>query len=108
MSQLTKAAAPSPPMTSLFQIGHHRCRVSDLRRWAMLLAALILFELVAAASAGEPQVDPALLAAAQKAMPREVTTNELVRGLQAGLWNSNRTAVAVSISQPKPKASVIF
>jgi hypothetical protein len=72
----------------------------------MFRAALILFALIAAASAGEPQIDSALLAAAQKAMPREVTTNELVSVLQAGLWNSNRTAIAISI--PKLKASVIF
>lgn len=74
----------------------------------MFHAALILFALIAAASAGEPQVDTALLAAAQKAMPREVTTNELVSVLQAGLWNSNRTAVAVSIAQPHPTSSLVF
>ena len=74
----------------------------------MYRAALILFALIAAASAGEPQVDTALLAAAQKAMPRGVTTNELVSVLQAGLWNSNRTAVAVSIAQPHSKSSLVF
>ena len=74
----------------------------------MYRAALILFALIATASAGEPQVDAALLAAAQKAMPTEVTTNRLVSVLQAGLWNSNRTAVAVSIAQPHPKSSLVF
>jgi hypothetical protein len=72
----------------------------------MFRVALILFALIATASAGESRIDAALLAAAQKAMPSEVATNELISALQAGLWNSNRTAVAVSI--PKPKASVIF
>ena len=62
----------------------------------MFRAALILFALIAAAMAGEPQVDTALLVAAQKAMPGEVTTNVLVSVLQAGLWNSNRTAAVVS------------
>ena len=74
----------------------------------MFRAAVILFALIAAASAGEPQVDTALLAAAQRAMPREVTTNVLVRGLQVGLWNSNRTAVAISIAQPHPQSSLVF
>jgi hypothetical protein len=72
----------------------------------MFRAALILFALIATASLRASQIDHALLAAAQEAIPSEVTTNELVSALQAGLWNSNRTAVAVSI--PKPKASVVF
>src|ERR1035441_2891710 len=72
----------------------------------MFRATLILFALIATASAGDSRIDAALLAAAQKAMPREIATNELVSVLQAGLWNSNQTAIAVSI--PKPKASVIF
>ena len=68
----------------------------------------ILLALIAAASAlaGESRVDPALFAAAQKFMPREIATNQLVRALESGLWNSNRTALAVSIAQPK--RSVIF
>ena len=56
--------------------------------------------------AGESRVNAALLSAAQKAMPREIATNQLVRAVETGLWNSNRTAVAVSITQPK--ASVVF
>jgi hypothetical protein len=72
----------------------------------MLRAALILFALIAAASAGESRVDSALFAAAQKSMPREIATNQLVTALSAGLWNSNRTAVAVSIA--RPQASVVF
>jgi len=63
---------------------------------------------MAAASAAESRIDAALLAAAQKAMPGEVATNELVSALQAGLWNSNRTAVAVSIARPHPETSLVF
>jgi hypothetical protein len=74
----------------------------------MFRAALIFLGLLAGASASEPQIDAALAAAARKAMPREVTTNQVVRGLQAGHWNSNRTAVAVSIAQPHPNASLVF
>jgi hypothetical protein len=68
----------------------------------------ILLALIAAASAlaGESRVDLALFAAAQKSVPREIATNQLVRALESGLWNSNRTALAVSIAQPK--RSVIF
>jgi hypothetical protein len=70
----------------------------------------ILLALIAAAFAlaGESRVDSALFAAAQKAMPREVATNLLARALESGLWNSNRTAVAVSIAQPHPKSSLVF
>jgi len=68
----------------------------------------ILFVLFAAASAsaGESRIDDALFIAAQKTLPQGSDTNEVVRVLQAGLWNSNRTACAVSF--PKPEASVIF
>ncbi len=72
----------------------------------MFRAALILVALTVVASAGESRVDSALLAAAQKAMPSDVATNQFVRAFESGLWNSNRTAVAVSITQPK--ASVVF
>jgi hypothetical protein len=72
----------------------------------MFRVALILFALAAAASAGESRIDVALLAAAQNAMPVEIATNQWTRALESGLWNSNRTAIAVSITQPK--ASVVF
>jgi hypothetical protein len=47
-----------------------------------------------------------LLAAARKALPQDISTNEVVRALGTGLWNSNRTAIAIGI--PKPKASLVF
>ena len=72
----------------------------------MFHAALILFALTAVALAGESRTDTKLLASAQKAMPREIATNRLVQALESGLWNSNRTAFAVSI--PQPRASVVF
>lgn len=46
------------------------------------------------------------LAAAGKALPQGISTNEMARVLQQGLWNAARTAVAVSL--PRPKASVVF
>jgi hypothetical protein len=60
----------------------------------------------AAASAGESRIDTALLASAQKAVPSALAKNQLVRALESGLWNSNRTAVAISITEPK--ASLVF
>ncbi len=72
------------------------------------ISLVIVFALLAAAAlfAGEFRADDALFIAARKSLPQDITTNEIVRTLQAGLWNSNRTAVAVSF--PKSKASVIF
>jgi hypothetical protein len=70
----------------------------------------ILFALIASIHivAGESRLDDALLAAAQKAMPGEIATRQLIRALDAGLWNSDRTAVAISVSQQHPKDSVVF
>jgi hypothetical protein len=69
---------------------------------------LILFTMfvTAGAMAAEARVTETLLASARNVVPQDITTNELLRVLQAGLWNSNRTAVAVSF--PRQNASVIF
>lgn len=76
-------------------------------RWA---AAIILFAMFVAAGAvaAEQRVPEALLASARNAFPQDITTNEIIRVLQAGLWNSNRTAVAVCFPRPRPKPTVIF
>jgi hypothetical protein len=77
----------------------------------MLRAILsICFALIACIHVvtGESRLDAALLAAGQKAMPGEIATNHLIRALETGLWNSNRTAVVVSVSQQHPKESVVF
>jgi hypothetical protein len=67
---------------------------------------ILLLAFVAGASAAESRIDPMLLATAQRAMSKGTGTNELVRALEAGLWNSNRTAVAISLK--KPEASLVF
>jgi hypothetical protein len=67
---------------------------------------LLVMFVAAGALAAESRVDDTLLAAARMALPQYITTNEMVRVLQGGLWNSHRTAVAASF--PRPKASVIF
>ena len=73
---------------------------------AMFRAIFLFFALMGIASATEPKLDAELLDAARKAMPSEMDSNLITRALESGLWNSNRTAVAVSI--PRPKASVGF
>src|SRR5439155_2469395 len=69
---------------------------------------IIMFLLIATAGAlaADSRVDNALFLAARKALPQDISTNETIRVLQSGLWNSNRTAVAVSFS--RSTASVIF
>jgi hypothetical protein len=67
---------------------------------------LFLMFVTAGVFAAGSRVPEALFASARKALPQDITTNEMIRVLQGGLWNSNRTAVAVSF--PRPKASVIF
>ena len=73
---------------------------------AVIPVILFAMFVTAGACAAESRVDDTLLASARKALPQDITTNEMVRVLQGGLWNSNRTAVAASF--PRPKASVIF
>jgi hypothetical protein len=58
------------------------------------------------ALAGELPIDPVLLATARKAITEDVAQNQLVMALESGLWNSNRTALAISVAQPK--GSVVF
>jgi hypothetical protein len=70
------------------------------------VALALLFAILV--TAGASRVDDALLASARTALPQDITTNEVIELLQAGLWNSNRTALAVSFPRPRPKASVIF
>jgi hypothetical protein len=96
-------AASEKPLEATAALIRH---ISGFTLCLMFRAALLLFALVAGASAAESRIDPMLLAAAQKAMPRGMATNELVRALELGRWNSNRTAVAISIKQPE--ASLVF
>jgi hypothetical protein len=50
----------------------------------------------------------ALLSTAREAMPGEIPTYELIKALRTGLWNSNRTAIVISVPQQYPKNSVIL
>jgi hypothetical protein len=71
----------------------------------IIISSIALFVMAWTACA-QPRIDDGLLTSARRALPQEVSTNEMVRALGSGLWNSNRTAVAIAL--PKPKASVLF
>jgi hypothetical protein len=69
----------------------------------------LFIALTAGAAFGvESRPNDALLTAARKALPEEIAMNEMVKGFQAGLWNSNRTAVAVAFAKPKASLILIF
>ena len=73
------------------------------------IVPVLLFAIFVSAGAwaAASRVDDALLASARKALPQDITTNEMITVLQAGLWNSNRTALGVSFQRSRPKASVV-
>ena len=52
--------------------------------------------------------DAALFAAARQALPQGISTNEISRTLDTGLWNSNRTAVAISLASLKAPTAFVF
>jgi hypothetical protein len=94
------------PNPNEFILGHHFG--PNILLAMKSIAPLILFTMfvTGGALASASRVPETLLASARKALPQDIRTNEMIRVLEAGLWNSNRTAVAVSFS--RPKASVIF
>ncbi len=72
---------------------------------AVLINLFRLFATMCVALA-QHHVDDGLMIAARKTLPQDISNNEIVRVLSTGLWNTNRTALAIAI--PKPKASVLF
>ena len=55
----------------------------------------------------QPQNEPTLQDAARNALPKEISTSEIVRAVNDGVWNSSRTAVAISINMAS-KPSILF
>ena len=53
----------------------------------------------------QPGIDDKLMASARRALPN-ISSNEVDRAIGRGLWNSNKTAIAIAI--PKPKTSLLF
>jgi hypothetical protein len=72
-----------------------------------LLIACIALVATGFVALGQSHIDQNLVAAARKALPAEVSTNDIAKALEKGLWNSNRTAIAISINRV-PKPSLIF
>jgi hypothetical protein len=71
-----------------------------------ILITLIGFIATVYVALAQPRIDDGLVVAARKALPQVISTNEIVRALGAGLWNSNKTAVAIAIA--RPMASLLF
>src|ERR1051325_6430886 len=71
-----------------------------------ILIAFFGFFTCACVSGAQPHLDYGLVTAAGKALPHNISTNEIVRALSTGLWNTNKTAIAIAI--PKPKAAILF
>ena len=69
-----------------------------------LITSLALFVTTWIALA-QPGIDNKLMACARRALPH-ISTNQIVRAIDAGLWSSNKTAVAFAV--PNPKASILF
>jgi len=69
------------------------------------LIALFVLSMAGWLALAQSAVEVKLMASAQKALP-QISTNDIARAIGHGLWNSNRTAVAIAI--PKPKASLLF
>ena len=61
-----------------------------------------------AASIEASELDQALLNSAREVLLEEISMEGLEVVLGKGLWNSNRTAVAISIPMPPSKASLSF
>lgn len=57
---------------------------------------------------GEPSVDDALFAASRKSLPSDLSTSEIARVLSVGLWNPEKTAVAVSFARPEASLVLVF
>lgn len=53
-------------------------------------------------------IDDALLTAAGKALPEKISTDEITRTLKSGLWNPDKTAIAIALNGPKSSLIYVF
>lgn len=74
----------------------------------LCFACLVLICLTLGSAGAEPRPEDTLLSAARQVLPRDLSTNALVRALPNGVWNSNRTALAISLPRPAPQATVLL
>ena len=55
-----------------------------------------------------PRPDTSLVAVAKHALPQSISSNEITVALRVGLWNSNRTAVAVCFTNSNTPTVWVF
>ena len=60
------------------------------------------------ATLAQSRFDAALFAAARKALPASISTNEINQALEAGLWHSNQTAIAIGFTNSIAPTAFIF
>lgn len=74
-----------------------------------LLSTVFVLIFTCIASFAQSQAGSALVASARNALPPDLSTNAITKALDGGLWNSNRTALAISINRfPKPSVIYVF
>jgi hypothetical protein len=68
-------------------------------RFKHTIISIVIGVLVFAHGAiAQPVPDTALLSAARKALPQSLSTNAIRKAVHTGLWNSDRTAVAICVT----------
>ena len=75
------------------------------RRTLITLIGLFAFVSVALA---QPLLQTDLIAAARRALPASISTNDITKALAAGLWTSNRTAVAIGLTNSTNPNAWVF
>jgi len=73
-----------------------------------ILVTLFGLVVTAGVALAELRIDQDLIVAARKALPAEIPTNEVARALDTGLWNPNKTAIAVAFKRPRASLIVVF
>lgn len=78
----------------------------------MRMPAIIVILSVFKASVGvvlaEAKIDAPLLAAVRKTLHADFSTNEVLRALSDGLWDRDKSALAVSIQRAKASLILVF
>jgi hypothetical protein len=78
------------------------------RTLRILLAGLTALYAAGSLALSSPQVDQGLVAAARKAFPHNLSRVQILSALKFGLWNSNKTAIAVCIKRPKASLNFVL
>ena len=73
-----------------------------------ILVTVIGFFALASMAMAQARFDDALFAAARKALPAAVSTNDISRALVSGIWHSNKTAVAIGLTNSAVPLAFVF